>query len=472
MVSRLFSKGLVFLLLCAGGLSINAAAASLNTLPDVAQDTDVNPELICGVRNASESSDVPVRVEPNRDADITYGLRPTETGAILNTQRLPDGAIWYFIQVDNLTATDSEPIQGWVRAGTITPITECGGAAPEANPAPAQNAASVPASGLSISGSLTSGQDETYVVALTAGDELSITMTSNDFDAFLYLRDAAGNVVAKDDDSGGNRNALLSYSVVQGGNYTIGATGVTGSAAGAFDVLVEVGAEVVAQAPTNTLPPPPTATPQPVVYCALTNARVRTCASTSCALIDDIPAGSTVNVTGQAQGQRIGGSTTWYVIPIAGMDGYSHSSIFDRSCAGATGSQPGSGNTSQSAGTGTQATLTPAPATAADCNSGSSSNTAASLFDVAGQQQFQVNVNRPTTLTANLSISQGQGDWGVGLAVLDASGSQIALREVFDESPSSSTSLSLRIPSSGRFTIVVRGDASHDYTYTVNWSCN
>ena len=63
-----------------------------------------------------------------------------------------------------------------------------------------------------------------YVFGGTAGAEVVITMSSNDFDAYLVLIDFNGNTVREDDDSGGRLNAQITTTIPADGAYTIIAT--------------------------------------------------------------------------------------------------------------------------------------------------------------------------------------------------------------------------------------------------------
>ena len=58
----------------------------------------------------------------------------------------------------------------------------------------------------------------------TAGQQIKITMTSTDFDSYLYLIGPNGNEIARDDDSAGNYNSLINRQLEQSGRYTIEAT--------------------------------------------------------------------------------------------------------------------------------------------------------------------------------------------------------------------------------------------------------
>jgi hypothetical protein len=60
-----------------------------------------------------------------------------------------------------------------------------------------------------------------YQITLKADTALDLRLNSPDFDAYLTLLDAKGNVVEEDDDSGGNTNARVSASLSSGTYYIV-----------------------------------------------------------------------------------------------------------------------------------------------------------------------------------------------------------------------------------------------------------
>ncbi|NJO40098.1 MAG: hypothetical protein HC865_05355 [Cyanobacteria bacterium RU_5_0] len=62
---------------------------------------------------------------------------------------------------------------------------------------------------------------ETYQIEGNQGDVVTIEANSPDFDPYLFLLDAQGNVIASDDDSGGNFNSSIEMELPQSGNYMI-----------------------------------------------------------------------------------------------------------------------------------------------------------------------------------------------------------------------------------------------------------
>jgi hypothetical protein len=55
----------------------------------------------------------------------------------------------------------------------------------------------------------------------TAGQAITIDLTSENFDAYLQLLDASGNRLAEDDDTGGNLNARVTFSIPANAQYQI-----------------------------------------------------------------------------------------------------------------------------------------------------------------------------------------------------------------------------------------------------------
>jgi hypothetical protein len=68
-------------------------------------------------------------------------------------------------------------------------------------------------------------QDQTFADVWTfqgtAGQAITIDVMSDEFDAYAQLLDAAGNRLAEDDDSGGNLNARISFTLPSTGQFQI-----------------------------------------------------------------------------------------------------------------------------------------------------------------------------------------------------------------------------------------------------------
>lgn len=75
--------------------------------------------------------------------------------------------------------------------------------------------------GESVTGTLT-GESDAYVLEGEAGEYLTITLDSDQFDAYLRLIDSSGREIASDDDSGGGLNAQIGLiQLPADGRYTI-----------------------------------------------------------------------------------------------------------------------------------------------------------------------------------------------------------------------------------------------------------
>lgn len=68
-------------------------------------------------------------------------------------------------------------------------------------------------------------QDSTFadiwMLQGTAGQAITIDLTSDQFDSYLQLLDASGNRLSEDDDSGGNLNARISFTLPATAQYQI-----------------------------------------------------------------------------------------------------------------------------------------------------------------------------------------------------------------------------------------------------------
>jgi hypothetical protein len=77
-----------------------------------------------------------------------------------------------------------------------------------------------------------------YSVQLEAKKTYQIDLISADFDAYLYLIDDTGTILARDDDSGGNLNARIIYTPARAGTYYIHATSLNGISVGNYTFSV------------------------------------------------------------------------------------------------------------------------------------------------------------------------------------------------------------------------------------------
>jgi hypothetical protein len=85
--------------------------------------------------------------------------------------------------------------------------------------------------GATVNGSLASGDCvapdgslmDRYQFTLAEARRVTITLTSNEFDAYLYLFNSAGVILSQNDDSGGDLDSRISLSL-PAGTYSIGAS--------------------------------------------------------------------------------------------------------------------------------------------------------------------------------------------------------------------------------------------------------
>src|SRR5688572_13477383 len=86
----------------------------------------------------------------------------------------------------------------------------------------------VPIGAGSFTGEITAGNpSDLYSIELLAGQQLSVSMLAaegSDLDAQLFLFDAAGTLRDSDDDSAGERDAQIVFTVTESGQYLIEAS--------------------------------------------------------------------------------------------------------------------------------------------------------------------------------------------------------------------------------------------------------
>ncbi|MBV9108864.1 MAG: trypsin-like peptidase domain-containing protein [Gemmatimonadetes bacterium] len=103
--------------------------------------------------------------------------------------------------------------------------------------------------GQSVSGRLTTSDfrrpdgsyADAYVYQGRAGEQITATLTSNDFDAWLVITDPSGAVTEYDDDSAGDLNSQLSITLPRSGPYLIVANSVADGATGAYTLSLRSG---------------------------------------------------------------------------------------------------------------------------------------------------------------------------------------------------------------------------------------
>lgn len=99
-------------------------------------------------------------------------------------------------------------------------------------------------------------------------------------------------------------------------------------------------------------------------YYAVNQINVRSCASTSCAVVTRLAGGAAMTVNGRIEGEAVSGSNaTWYRIDINGTEGYVYSGLVSQQAPVVE-----SGSTSSGGGTGPQATSAPSFVCPSNCD--------------------------------------------------------------------------------------------------------
>jgi hypothetical protein len=87
-----------------------------------------------------------------------------------------------------------------------------------------------------------------------AGQNVTVTLRSNDFDSYLFLLDPNPEAVAEDDDSAGGSDAQIIYTLNGAGEWNIGANSLQGNQTGSYSVTLacgNTGAPGAPAAPSN-----------------------------------------------------------------------------------------------------------------------------------------------------------------------------------------------------------------------------
>lgn len=95
--------------------------------------------------------------------------------------------------------------------------------------------------GDTVEGSLTDSQPQSrYTFSGESGQFVSITLTSDDFDAYLTLEDADGMFIASDDDSAGSLNSRIGpLALPANGDYVIVASSLSSSGTGDYTLTLD-----------------------------------------------------------------------------------------------------------------------------------------------------------------------------------------------------------------------------------------
>lgn len=98
----------------------------------------------------------------------------------------------------------------------------------------------IPTIFISVSGTLRSGVENEHLLSLQSGQTVTIDMTSDDFDTYLYFDDPNGRQVASDDDGGLALNSRIVYRATRSGTYTIRASSYGGDDAGRYLLEIDI----------------------------------------------------------------------------------------------------------------------------------------------------------------------------------------------------------------------------------------
>jgi hypothetical protein len=80
-----------------------------------------------------------------------------------------------------------------------------------------------------------------YTFQGTAGQQVTVTLSSTAFDSYLIVVGPTGAVLVEDDDSGGNHNARIQGTLPTAGTYTIEATAYSSSGRGSYALTASSG---------------------------------------------------------------------------------------------------------------------------------------------------------------------------------------------------------------------------------------
>lgn len=218
--------------------------------------------------------------------------------------------------------------------------------------------------------------------------------------------------------------------------------------------------------PSPTLTPellfttPVSTTPTAKRMYATANAIIRECPAVGCGRIGSISAGEAVETIGAREGETAYGRSLWYIVEHERKTAYIHSSVLSDQAQTPQPPPPPPANPD----------ATRPPSTGVCQRSGISGN-AAGLFDYDGRRRAAVQGNQGATITVDVVVSNGQGDWGVRVSLMDGNNNELNYREIWDEVGTPTTSFSHQLPYTGTYYIEVRGDSQHIYSYRVNWGC-
>lgn len=96
---------------------------------------------------------------------------------------------------------------------------------------------------------------DVYTFEGSAGERVLIRMTSNQLDAYLVLLDPNGNSLVQDDDSAGNLDAQIVYTLPVDGRYTVYANAYSSGQAGTYQIELQAADASTPRVATSTVLP-------------------------------------------------------------------------------------------------------------------------------------------------------------------------------------------------------------------------
>jgi len=153
----------------------------------------------------------------NQGASIVYRPSKTDDFQIIATSAQPNAIGKFTLTVKELTGDEGKPIELQLAKGQVS-ITNA----------------------LARTDQRYSGKIcKQLTIKLEAGKTYQFDHKSRNFDAYLYLIGPDGNVLAQDDDSGGNLDSRIVHRATKTGEYRVIATSLGGQGIGPFTFIVQ-----------------------------------------------------------------------------------------------------------------------------------------------------------------------------------------------------------------------------------------
>lgn len=152
----------------------------------------------------------------NQTAGITHRATKTEDYQIIATTLNAGGVGKFTLTVKELSGDEGKPIELKLAKGLVTHEGNLARTDPK----------------------YMNKIHKFFVVQLEKGSTYQIDLMAKNFDAYLYLEDPDGKVLAQDDDGGDGLNSRISHKVNTSGKYRVVATSLGGASIGPFTFQV------------------------------------------------------------------------------------------------------------------------------------------------------------------------------------------------------------------------------------------